>query len=51
MAGHKKEKCPFRSISLGAYEDGPQFVHYGVLAFTENYLEPECEILECDKAK
>jgi hypothetical protein len=51
MAGHKKEKYPFRSISLGAYEDGPQLVHYGVLTFTENYLKPECEILEYDKAR
>jgi hypothetical protein len=23
----------------------------GVLTFTENYLKPECEILEYDKAK
>jgi hypothetical protein len=51
MAGHKKEKYPFRSISLGAYEDGPRLVHYGVLTFTENYLKPECEILEYDKAR
>jgi hypothetical protein len=51
MAGHKKAKYPFRSISLKAYSDGPELVHYGVLDFTEDYLKPECEILEYDKAK
>lgn len=51
MAGHKKEKYPFRSISLRAYEDGQQLVHYGTLSFTEGYLKPECEILEYDKAR
>lgn len=51
MAGHKKEKYPFRSISLRAFEDGPELVHYGVLDFTEDYLKPQCEILEYDKAK
>jgi hypothetical protein len=51
MAGHKKEKYPFRSISLRAYEDSPQLVHYGTLSFAEGYLKPECEILEYDKAR
>jgi hypothetical protein len=51
MAGHKKEKYPFRPISLRAYEDGPQLVHYGTLSFTEGYLKPEYEILEYDKAR
>jgi hypothetical protein len=51
MAGHKKTKYSFRSISLVAYADGPELVHYGVLSFTENYLKPECEILEYDKAR
>lgn len=48
MPGHKKEKYPFRSINLGAYEDGPQLVHYGALTFAENCLKPEREILEYD---
>jgi hypothetical protein len=51
MAGHKKEKYPFRSISLRAFEAGPQLVHYGTMSLTEGYLKPECEILEYDKAR
>jgi hypothetical protein len=51
MAGHNKAKYPFRSISLKAFEDEPELVHYGVLDFTEDYLKPQCEILEYDKAK
>lgn len=51
MAGHKKGKYPFRSISLAAYCDGTELVPCGVLDFTEDYLKPECEILESNKAK
>jgi hypothetical protein len=51
MAGHKEGKYPFRSISLGSYEGGPQLVHYGAMSLTEGYLKPECEILEYDKAR